>query len=311
MQELLTLARTLRPTALDDLGLYAALSALVDELGRKSGIDTGFEGTGDLTDVPMDVQLVTYRVAQEALSNAAQHSEADQIRVRVERDAEARRAQRDRRRQRIHLRAGHPWARDRRHARARASGRRRPRSRVPSGNRHKGSACCADKRRRWQRCSPHRGIEPSARMMRILIADDHGIVRSGLRMLLEGQDDMEVIGGGVRRRRGARPRDPRTPRPGDPRREDAQAHGPPGHPGDPRAGARRLGPDPLDVRRRALPVRGAQGRRLRLRAEGAGRHRPARCRPRGRARRAVPHPRGAARPDQGRARPDLAAARRS
>ena len=89
MQELLTLARALRPTALDDLGLSAALSALVDELGRKSGIDTGFEGTGDLTDVPMDVQLVTYRVAQEALSNAAQHSEADQIRVRVERDAEA------------------------------------------------------------------------------------------------------------------------------------------------------------------------------------------------------------------------------
>jgi DNA-binding NarL/FixJ family response regulator len=29
--------------------------------------------------------------------------------------------------------------------------------------------------------------------LRILIADDHGIVRSGLRMLLEGQDDMEVV----------------------------------------------------------------------------------------------------------------------
>jgi DNA-binding NarL/FixJ family response regulator len=30
--------------------------------------------------------------------------------------------------------------------------------------------------------------------MRILIADDHGIVRSGLRALLERQDDIEVIG---------------------------------------------------------------------------------------------------------------------
>ena len=29
--------------------------------------------------------------------------------------------------------------------------------------------------------------------MRVLIADDHGIVRSGLRMLLERQDDIEVI----------------------------------------------------------------------------------------------------------------------
>ena len=88
MQELLTLARTLRPTALDDLGLKAALSALVDELGRKSGIETSFEGTGALTDVPMDVQLVAYRVAQEALSNAAQHSEAQQIAVRLDRDGE-------------------------------------------------------------------------------------------------------------------------------------------------------------------------------------------------------------------------------
>ncbi len=88
MQELLSLARTLRPTALDDLGLKAALSALVDELGRKSSIETGFEGTGELTDAPMDVQLVTYRVAQEALSNAAQHSEAQRIQVQLSRDAE-------------------------------------------------------------------------------------------------------------------------------------------------------------------------------------------------------------------------------
>jgi DNA-binding NarL/FixJ family response regulator len=31
-------------------------------------------------------------------------------------------------------------------------------------------------------------------MIRILIADDHGIVRSGLRMLIERQDDMSVVG---------------------------------------------------------------------------------------------------------------------
>src|SRR5918999_1995308 len=30
--------------------------------------------------------------------------------------------------------------------------------------------------------------------VKVLIADDHGIVRSGLRMLLENQDDIEVIG---------------------------------------------------------------------------------------------------------------------
>ena len=30
--------------------------------------------------------------------------------------------------------------------------------------------------------------------MRVLIADDHGIVRSGLRMLLENAADVEVVG---------------------------------------------------------------------------------------------------------------------
>src|ERR671918_2093055 len=33
-----------------------------------------------------------------------------------------------------------------------------------------------------------------ARDVKVLIADDHGIVRSGLRMLLERQDDIEVVG---------------------------------------------------------------------------------------------------------------------
>jgi DNA-binding NarL/FixJ family response regulator len=36
-------------------------------------------------------------------------------------------------------------------------------------------------------------LEARAETMRILIADDHGIVRSGLRMLLERQGDIEVI----------------------------------------------------------------------------------------------------------------------
>ena len=32
-----------------------------------------------------------------------------------------------------------------------------------------------------------------ADMIRVLIADDHGIVRSGLRMLIDRQTDMEVV----------------------------------------------------------------------------------------------------------------------
>ena len=88
MQELLTLARQLRPTALDDLGLKAALSGHVEDLGRTTPITTSFHASGSLTDLPQDVQLVLYRVAQEALSNATRHSDASAIRVRLARSGD-------------------------------------------------------------------------------------------------------------------------------------------------------------------------------------------------------------------------------
>ena len=86
LQELLTLARQLRPTALDDLGLKAALAGHVAAVGRQSGIETSFESAGDVASVPQDVQVVTYRVAQEALSNSVRHSGAEHLNVRLERE---------------------------------------------------------------------------------------------------------------------------------------------------------------------------------------------------------------------------------
>ena len=86
MEELLMLARQLRPTALDDLGLKAALAGHVKELGRQGRIKTSFEAQGDFSALPADVQLVVYRVAQEALSNAARHSGAETVTVRLLRE---------------------------------------------------------------------------------------------------------------------------------------------------------------------------------------------------------------------------------
>lgn len=89
MQELLALARQLRPTALDDLGLKAALAGHVTDLDREAGIDASFSAAGDLARIPAEVQLVLYRVAQEALSNAVRHSEAEHVQVRVTRAGRA------------------------------------------------------------------------------------------------------------------------------------------------------------------------------------------------------------------------------
>lgn len=83
MEELLALARRLRPTSLDDLGLRAALAGLVEESGRSTGTVSAFDFEGDISGLSADAQLVTYRVAQEALTNAVQHAGARHIRVRL------------------------------------------------------------------------------------------------------------------------------------------------------------------------------------------------------------------------------------
>jgi two-component system sensor histidine kinase UhpB len=84
MEELLSLARQLRPTALDDLGLKAAIAGQVEQIGR-GNLDASFSAEGDFSDLDDDVSLVVYRVAQEAISNAAQHSEASSIVVTLRR----------------------------------------------------------------------------------------------------------------------------------------------------------------------------------------------------------------------------------
>jgi two-component system sensor histidine kinase UhpB len=80
MRELLSLARQLRPTALDDLGLAAAVAGQVEQLAHGE-IEAEFVADGDLSDLGDDTQLVVYRVAQEALSNAARHSGAGRVEV--------------------------------------------------------------------------------------------------------------------------------------------------------------------------------------------------------------------------------------
>ena len=77
------LADELQPVSSLDQGLLAAIQKLVVSTQQSSGIECRFEGQ-DLPDI-QDTGLAThlYRIAQEALSNAAQHAQAKQIKVRL------------------------------------------------------------------------------------------------------------------------------------------------------------------------------------------------------------------------------------
>jgi two-component system sensor histidine kinase UhpB len=86
MSELLDLARQLRPTALDDHGLVAALRTHAREHDRRGPATVHFWADPTLGDLPAEAQVVIYRVAQEALVNAARHSGADRIEVSLEGD---------------------------------------------------------------------------------------------------------------------------------------------------------------------------------------------------------------------------------
>ena len=86
MEELLRLARELRPTALDDHGLEAALRTQVERFGSETGVRATLDLAAGLDDaIDEDEQTVVYRVVQESLSNVAQHAGRSAVHVEVRR----------------------------------------------------------------------------------------------------------------------------------------------------------------------------------------------------------------------------------
>jgi two-component system sensor histidine kinase UhpB len=71
----------LRPDTLEDLGLPSALRALSTRLARQTGLDVSLALDERLPALDADAELVVYRIAQEALTNAVRHSDASAIDV--------------------------------------------------------------------------------------------------------------------------------------------------------------------------------------------------------------------------------------
>jgi two-component system sensor histidine kinase UhpB len=82
------LAVELRPSTLDDLGLVAALEAYTEGYSSRLPVAVEFAAEGfadDSSRLPPQVELVLYRVVQEALTNVAKHASARSISVKLRR----------------------------------------------------------------------------------------------------------------------------------------------------------------------------------------------------------------------------------
>ena len=85
LEEVRTLAHTVHPRVLDDLGLPAALQWIARRMGEHEGFDilVDVPPRGEEPNLAPDEAAVLYRVAQESLRNAARHAGANVVQVRL------------------------------------------------------------------------------------------------------------------------------------------------------------------------------------------------------------------------------------
>jgi len=81
LDEVRRLVRRLRPGVLDDLGLISALSSLTHDFATHTGLRVVRRFDADLPVLDHETELVLYRVAQESLTNAARHADAERLEV--------------------------------------------------------------------------------------------------------------------------------------------------------------------------------------------------------------------------------------
>ena len=84
MEGVRRLSHDLRPATLDRLGLLPALEWLAASVENISGITVKVKAQGAERRLPAEVELVMFRIAQEALSNVRRHSQANSAEVLVE-----------------------------------------------------------------------------------------------------------------------------------------------------------------------------------------------------------------------------------
>jgi signal transduction histidine kinase len=91
--EVQAIARQLRPSLLDDLGVVAALSWLAGDAEERLGGSARVKIAGDELEsgarVAAEIETALYRIAQESLTNAVRHGKARHVAIKLRSSAQA------------------------------------------------------------------------------------------------------------------------------------------------------------------------------------------------------------------------------
>lgn len=83
LEELQRLISGLHPPQLDDLGLLAALRWYANQISQHYNLPVHITSQGAIGDLPDDVRVVFFRVAQEALNNVVRHANATHVSIQL------------------------------------------------------------------------------------------------------------------------------------------------------------------------------------------------------------------------------------
>jgi len=83
MQEIRTMSQLLRPSMLDDFGLVPTLQWLVEKFAARTHIAVNLRTPPAETRLPGAIEVLLYRVTQEALTNVTKHAQAHHVEVEL------------------------------------------------------------------------------------------------------------------------------------------------------------------------------------------------------------------------------------
>ena len=167
---------------------------------RAAGLPVTVNVTGAERALPPEVDQAAYRIVQEALTNVSRHAgqasawvhlcyTSDALEIQVDDDGTGISNGQQQQQQRPQPQRKRPQPQQRRRRRPRPGPHRHART----GDRARRPAARRAQRRR-RLPGPRRipGRDPCD-LIRILLADDQSLIRSGIRSLLEAEDDIEVV----------------------------------------------------------------------------------------------------------------------